>query len=268
MLDLLFITNDIDIARIAEKSGVNRIWIDLETKGKEERQQAFNTVISRHCIEDIRRISPVLSAAKTLVRINPWDYDSKKEIDDVIDAGADIIMLPYWKSIEEAWNFLSYVNKRIKTILLLETKEAVNCLKDVVNLPLLDEIHVGLNDLRISYGYSNMFEAYANGLLEYISAVINEKDVPFGIGGIGSFFKTYSPTPQELILEQYRLGSKAVILSRSFCDVNEIKDVIVIEETLKKGIETLRQVESEAMQMSIEELYRNHLKVVNGFFYK
>ena len=38
-LKLMYITNDETIAKIAEKHGVDRIWIDLETLGKEERQK-------------------------------------------------------------------------------------------------------------------------------------------------------------------------------------------------------------------------------------
>ena len=38
MLTLMYITNNPDVALIAQKYGVDRIWIDLEYKGKEERQ--------------------------------------------------------------------------------------------------------------------------------------------------------------------------------------------------------------------------------------
>ena len=37
------------------KNGVDRIWIDLETLGKEERQKGMNTVKSKHSIEDIKK---------------------------------------------------------------------------------------------------------------------------------------------------------------------------------------------------------------------
>ena len=38
-LVLFYITNRPDVAIIAEKYGVDRIWIDLERLGKEERQK-------------------------------------------------------------------------------------------------------------------------------------------------------------------------------------------------------------------------------------
>ena len=37
-LNLMYITNDPVVALAAQKHGVERIWIDLETLGKEERQ--------------------------------------------------------------------------------------------------------------------------------------------------------------------------------------------------------------------------------------
>ena len=54
-LVLMYITNNPDVALIAEKYGVNRIWIDLETLGKEERQKGMNTVKSKHTVGDIKK---------------------------------------------------------------------------------------------------------------------------------------------------------------------------------------------------------------------
>ena len=43
-LKLMYITNNPKVALIAQKYGVSRIWIDLETFGKEERQKGINSV--------------------------------------------------------------------------------------------------------------------------------------------------------------------------------------------------------------------------------
>lgn len=56
-LKLMYITNRVDVALVAEKYGVDRIWVDLETLGKEERQKNMNTVKSNHCIDDIKRMA-------------------------------------------------------------------------------------------------------------------------------------------------------------------------------------------------------------------
>ena len=54
----------------------------------------MNTQKSMHVPEDISRLKNVLTKSEILVRINPLYSESKKEIDDVIRRGADIIMLP------------------------------------------------------------------------------------------------------------------------------------------------------------------------------
>jgi len=45
-LKLMYITNDAEIAKIAENAGVDWIFVDLEINGKEERQGHLDTVIS------------------------------------------------------------------------------------------------------------------------------------------------------------------------------------------------------------------------------
>ena len=49
-LKVFYITNNLGVALIAEKAGVDRIWIDLETIGKEERQHNLDSVKSHHSV--------------------------------------------------------------------------------------------------------------------------------------------------------------------------------------------------------------------------
>mgnify|MGYP000750845418 CR=1 FL=1 len=58
-------------------------------------------------------------------------------------------------------------------MLLLETKEAWQCLDNVLKLGCADEIHIGLNDLRISTGKKFIFEPVADGTVESIFEIIN-----------------------------------------------------------------------------------------------
>lgn len=174
-LKLMYITNRVDVALVAEKYGVDRIWVDLETLGKEERQKNMNTVKSNHCIDDIKRIKPVLSTSEMLVRVNPWNENSVEEINDVIDAGADMIMLPMWKSVNDVQNFLNVVNNRCKTTLLLETKEAVWFLWEIEmarkkrNQFDVDEIYRGL---RTNIEFSQMDDAIQ--VINVVSTIPNE----------------------------------------------------------------------------------------------
>ena len=216
-LNLMYITNNSQVALIAEKYGVDRIWIDLETLGKEERQKGMNTVKSKHSIDDIVKIKPLLSVSELMVRVNPWNVASIKEIDDVIKAGADIVMLPMWKSVKEVQEFLHCVGGRVRTSLLLETKEAVECLDEVLKLSHIDEIHIGLNDLHLSYGLTFMFELLANGTVEKLCEKIKLAGIPYGFGGIAKIGEGMLPA-EKIIMEHYRLGSTRAILSRSFCN--------------------------------------------------
>lgn len=241
-LKLMYITNRVDVALVAEKYGVDRIWVDLETLGKEERQKNMNTVKSNHCVEDIRTIKPYLSKSEMLVRVNPWNENSEEEINDVIDAGADIIMLPMWKSVNDVQNFLNVVNKRCKTTLLLETKEAVDCLDDVLNYCDMDEIHIGLNDLHLSYGLTFMFELLANGKVEEITKKIRNKGIPYGFGGIAKLGEGDLPA-EKIVMEHYRLGSTRAILSRSFCNTDLVKNIDEIDKVFEKNIKDLRNFE-------------------------
>lgn len=263
MFKLFFITNNADIALVAEKAGVDRIWIDLETLGKEQRQKNLDSVKSKHSIADIKVVSKKLSTAKMLVRVNPWNENSKKEIDDVVNAGADIIMLPYWKTVHEVESFINAVSGRCITNLLVETKEAVSCIDSVIALKGIDEFHIGLNDLQISYKNKYMFEPYANGLLEKLSEKFKEASIPFGVGGIGSFDTGFIPSPEQLITEQYRLGSSATILSRSFCDVNKLGTINKISEVLIKNVSVFRELEDELVKMDQKQLDDNHQTIIS-----
>ena len=53
---------------------------------------------------------------------------SEKEINDVIESGADIIMIPYFKTLEEVICFLKIINKRTRTMLLVETPRRLTLL--------------------------------------------------------------------------------------------------------------------------------------------
>ena len=61
-LKLMLITNDSEVAIAAQDSGVDWIFVDLELKGKSERQKGRNTVISAHDFRDISNMRAVLTS--------------------------------------------------------------------------------------------------------------------------------------------------------------------------------------------------------------
>lgn len=267
-LTLMYITNNSDIALIAEKYGVDRIWIDLEVIGKEERQKGLNTVKSKHTVADIRRIKSLLTQSELLVRVNPWNDNSIQEIYDVIDAGADMIMLPMWKSASDVINFLDAVGGRCKTNLLLETKEAAECLDEVLLNGGMDEIHIGLNDLHLSYGKTFMFELLTDGTVEKLTRKIASAGIPYGFGGIARLGSGDIPA-EKIIMEHYRLGSTRAILSRSFCNTELITCLNEIDEKFHENMKRLRKYEKEIESITDfsknkEEVKRAVEKIVNA----
>ena len=59
-IKLMYITNDVEIAKIAETAGVDRIFIDMEYIGKNERQGGMDTVQNHHTPNEAAEIKKVL----------------------------------------------------------------------------------------------------------------------------------------------------------------------------------------------------------------
>lgn len=260
-LKLMYITNNVDIAKIAENSGVDWIFIDLEINGKEERQGHLDTVISRHFIDDVKKIKEVLNTSKLLVRVNPIFEGSKSEIDRVIDDGADIVMLPFFKSMEEVAEFSNYVGGRAKTMLLLETPEATESIDDILSVDGIDYIHIGLNDLHLGYGMKFMFELLADGTVEKLCNKIKDRDIPYGFGGIAQLGQGDLPA-EYVIAEHHRLGSSMAILSRSFCNVNKIKGIEEAQEVFDRGVSEVREYEGKLKDKSKEYFEENRMVAI------
>jgi len=259
-LKLMFITNDEKIAKIAEQSGVDWIFIDLEIMGKDKRQGHLDTVISRHTIADVKKIRNVLSTSELLVRVNPLYEKSKQEIDEVIENGADIIMLPYFKTSEEVRKFIDIVDKRVKTCILLETPEAVDVLKSILSIRGIDYIHIGLNDLHLGYKMKFMFELLADGTVEKLCKRIKETGIPYGFGGIARVGQGTLPA-ERIIAEHYRLGSTMDILSRTFCNAKNVGDYNEVLETFNNGVKDIRVFEKELLNKGKEYFDNNTIQV-------
>lgn len=264
-LKLMYITNNPEIAKIAEKSGVEWIFVDLEVNGKEERQANLDTVKSKHSISDIAKVNEVLTKSELLVRINPVYGKTENEIGKVIDAGAEIIMLPYFKTAAEVESFVEMVNGRAKTMLLLETPEAVEEIDDILNVEGIDYIHIGINDLHLGYGMSFMFELLADGTIEKLGNKILNKEIPYGFGGIAKIGEGDLPA-ENIITEHYRLGSSMAILSRSFCNVDKMDNLEEIENTFGEGVRDIRGFESNLLNQSEDYFLKNKndtIEVIN-----
>lgn len=258
-LEYFYITNNPDVASACERAGVDRIFIDMEYIGKDKRQGGLDTVQNHHTVEDVKNVRAVISKSKLLVRVNPIHEGSAEEIDSVIDAGADFIMLPMWKTVEEVKNFYNIVNRRVKTVLLLETDEAKLCLDDVIKLKDVDEIYIGLNDLHLSQHKKFMFELYTDGTVDDIVGKLKSANIKFGIGGVGKVNCDNLLPAENILCEHYRLGSSMSILARAFCDWTKY-DVAEFEQIMTNGIAENREFEKELLQKDDKFFADTHKK--------
>ncbi len=263
-LSLMYITKDPVVAAIAQDAGVDRLFVDMEHIGKEERQAGLNTVKSYHTYADIETIRKVtdVGSSELLVRVNPIHEatkdccSSEEEIDTAIACGAEMIMLPMFRTVEHVDRFLTAVGGRARTMLLLETREASEAVEDIIALGGFDEIHIGLNDLHLSYHQHFMFEPLADGKIAALAAVMNRHHLTFGFGGVARV--GYGDLPAEYILaEHYRLGSSAAILSRSFCNVALIEDRNELDRIFHEGVRNIRLCEERVAAFTPEEFEEN-----------
>jgi hypothetical protein len=215
MIELIQITNDPDMARRCDALPGMRLFVDLEQQGKAERQAGRNTFISTHRLKDVGRIKAVLQRAPLMVRVNPLNLDTEAEIDAALAQGADQLMLPMFDNADEVRSFCGMVDGRAPVVALLETAGAFETLPMWMATPGLREVFVGLNDLHLSLGLKFMFEPLALGLLDSASRLVHAQGLRFGFGGIARRDEGLLPG-RDVLAEHLRLGSQAVILSRTF----------------------------------------------------
>ena len=265
-LTLMYITNNPVTAKIAQEAGVDRIWVDMEYIGKNERQGGMDTVQNHHTIDDIKKLRPIVKKSELMVRVNPLhdatsEYcSSKDEIEDAINAGADVLMLPMFKTAADVRKFIKYVGGRAKVQLLLETAEAAKDIDEILCVPGIDEIHIGLNDLHLAYHKTFMFDLLCDDTASKLCEKIRNKGIKFGFGGIARIGLGMLPA-EYIITEHYHLGSTAAILSRGFCDANVVSNPLEIQKIFIEGVKKIRAKELEVAEYT-EKQYEENLKVI------
>lgn len=273
-LGLMHITNSPSDARVAEAAGVQRIFIDLETHGKAERQRAFDSFLSGHQLDDISSIACVLSQAELLVRVNPISDLTRDEVNRCIELGAMRLMLPMATSTRDVDAFLSHVDSRVPSTFLIETPQALVRLPRIIELlgP-NDEVHLGLTDLQIGLGLSFPFEVLAGGVVDLAAIWCHEVGINFGFGGIGRIGSGLVPA-EWIIGEHVRLGSKWAILSREFrsgfmqhgSGSGAQASGGDRDESLPEQIEQLRVIEQAWRAASPSQLEVNRQRVAQAVF--
>ena len=213
--NLMILESTPEDARKAQEAGIDRIFYDLEYIGKAERQRGRDTVKSMNKIDDIPAVRKVVTTSELLVRTNPIHAYTQLEVEKAINYGADILMLPMTMDHHDAEQYVEYVNGRAKVCIMIETAAAMARIDKIMDVPGVDELFIGLNDLHISMGLTFMFELLSDGLVEYMADKCNKRGMPFGFGGIARIGEGMLSS-DSILGEHVRLGSGSVILSRTF----------------------------------------------------
>lgn len=214
-------TDDAELAGAADEAGVDRVGLDLERLGKHERQGAHPQLrISDHRVEQLPSVRARLKQAQAFARLNPLNPDSAGEIERALDAGADVLMLPYFHTVAEIETFVRLVRGRAFVSLLLETAAAADDVAAIARVRGVGEIVVGLNDLTLDLGFSNQFTLLVSSVLERLADQVRAAGLPFGFGGLADPANDGLPVPPSLVYAQYpRLGATRAFVARRFTAV-------------------------------------------------
>lgn len=195
----------------AVRAGVSGIVVDWEGAGKRERQSGADTEINHHTLDDLRRVRRATDGL-VICRLNAPNLNSRAEVEQAVGAGADEVLIPVVRRVDEVERILELVNGRCGVGLLVETRDAVRLARELCALP-LSRVYVGLNDLAIDRGAPNIFEAVVDGT---VADVRRACPVPFGFAGL-TRPDAGRPIPCRLLIaEMARLDTQFSFLRRSY----------------------------------------------------
>ena len=118
-MNFIQITNDPEIAKFISGCGVDFIMIDLRDSWKRYKgKKNLDTVKSKHNLNDIQIIKEVIKSnnSKIITEINPFNDNTKFEIEKSIENGTDYIMLPMFTSKHEVKSVINFIKQRVKLI--------------------------------------------------------------------------------------------------------------------------------------------------------
>jgi 2-keto-3-deoxy-L-rhamnonate aldolase RhmA len=195
----------------AVAAGVAGVVVDWERVGKRHRQAGADTQIGEDTVEDLRRVRAATSA-RILCRIDNKPDLLDDQIGAAAAAGADELLLPMVRAAAEVEEVLARVNGRCGVGILVETESALGELEQLAALPLA-RAYLGLNDLAIERGSSNIFDPLVDGTVDEVRAHF---DIPFGLAGL-TVVSGGTPIPCRLLIgELIRLECSFSFLRRSY----------------------------------------------------
>jgi hypothetical protein len=254
---LTLLTADPAWAAAAEAAGVQRIGVDLERLGKAERQAGHDTRLSQDRWEDLSAVAATLRHAHAFARLNPMHDGSAAEVETALSCGARVLMLPFFRAADEVERFVALVRGRAEVMALVETAPALMRIREIIAVRGVDEIMLGLNDLRLQFGAANHFEVLASPVMDGVCEVLRAAGRPFSIGGVARSGDASMPVPSELVYAQYpRLGATGGWVTRSFLKGLAVGDLDRAIAVLRRELSDWASQDSATLAAAHGELAR------------
>jgi 2-keto-3-deoxy-L-rhamnonate aldolase RhmA len=252
---LTLLTADPAMAEAGDRAGIQRIGIDFEHLGKAERQAGYDTRLSRHGWSDLAAVAVVLRRAGAFARLNALHDGSAEEVERALSCGAHVLMLPFFRAASEVERFVALVRGRAEVMALVETAPAAVRIREIAAVRGVDEIMIGLNDLRLQLGIANHFELLASPMLEGICSALRADGRPFSLAGVARSGDTAMPVPSELVYAQYpRLGATGGWVTRSFMKGLAAGELPAVIAALRRELSDWAAKDAAALEAARAEL--------------
>jgi len=226
-----------DITCRASQLGLDALIVDLERAGKEHRQLGFDTQISAHTIDDLKS-TRAATDVRIVCRIDAMSADSARQIDAVVNAGANEILVPMIESTSEVDAALSLAAGRVAVGVMIETSKSLAIVDAIAELP-ISRAYLGLNDLWIERRTPTRFAAISDGTSDKVAAALSR--LPFGVAGL-THPMMGSPLPcRHLINELSRLNCGFTFLRRAFFTAIESTPVDELLNAIRSALATADQ---------------------------
>jgi HpcH/HpaI aldolase/citrate lyase family len=213
-IDLFAFSTDPHFVRNVVGSGAAGVVVDWERRGKRRRQAGVDTQVNEDTPAHLATVRAATSG-RVLCRVNGWGPWTPGEIDLAVSLGADEVLLPMVREVDEVDAAFEVVAGRSGLGILVETTDAVRAVELLVSRP-LSRVYLGLNDLMVDRGGRCLFAPLVDGTADRVRAATAGAGHPFGVAGLTRPDAGH-PVPCRLLVgELARVGASFTFLRRSF----------------------------------------------------
>ena len=251
-INLFAFANTPAAARAVVDAGATGVVIDWERRGKVARQAGADTQVNGDTPDDLAAVRAA-TGGRVLCRVNQWAPWTPAEIDLAVDLGADEVLLPMVRRVDEVDAALDAVAGRCGLGILIETTDAVRQVDELLARP-LSRIYMGLNDLMIDRGGRCLFAALVDGTVDRVARVARANVTPFGVAGL-TLPEAGRPVPCRLLTGALaRVGASFTFLRRSFWADTAGRDLAV-------EVPRMLEAAASARGRSAAEVRADHLEL-------